>query len=55
MDCGYCFGRAVAWIEWRTTGRPKGAPVCNAHLCERDRCDNFNQRLLKVEMLDGLS
>jgi hypothetical protein len=44
LRCGYCRDAAVIWIEWTTIGRPKGAPVCAAHLCEHDRADNFGKR-----------
>lgn len=44
MECGYCTDRAILWMEWRTIGRPKGAPVCTAHMCEQDRADNFGVR-----------
>lgn len=45
MQCGYCAEIAVAWIEWPTTGRPKGAMVCERHLAERDVPDNFGHRI----------
>lgn len=36
MRCGYCKEDAVAWIEWPTIGRPKGAMVCEEHLYDMD-------------------
>ena len=53
MRCGYCTDRAVAWIEWKTIGRPKGAPVCATHLAARNVPDNFGDLLKVIEMLDG--
>lgn len=44
LKCGYCPEFSVAWIEWVTIGRPKGAPVCQAHLDERNVPDNWGQR-----------
>jgi hypothetical protein len=41
MECGYCHEQATEWMEWRTTGRPKGAPVCPAHRIEHDTPDNW--------------
>jgi hypothetical protein len=48
--CGYCDEKPVAWIEWATIGRPKGAPVCERHLYEMDKLDNFGNRI-KVDWL----
>jgi hypothetical protein len=50
MKCGYCAEQAIAWIEWITIGRPKGAPVCQVHLTERDQPDNRGDRPT-VEMI----
>jgi len=44
VKCGYCPGRAVAWMTWVTIGRPRGAPVCTAHMCELDHADNYGRR-----------
>jgi hypothetical protein len=41
LRCGYCTRPAVAWMTWKTIGRPKGALVCKAHKAERDRPDNY--------------
>lgn len=39
--CGYCPETPIAWMEWETIGRPKGAPVCTAHKVEFNKPDNF--------------
>jgi hypothetical protein len=36
-----CKAEAVYWMEWQTTGRPKGAPICAEHKVERDIPDNW--------------
>jgi hypothetical protein len=32
-----CPTEATHWVEWPTTGRPKGAFVCDEHLGDTDR------------------
>lgn len=43
LQCGYCKEQSIAWIDWKTIGRPKGAPVCQKHLDERNTPDNFGE------------
>jgi hypothetical protein len=43
LQCGYCKNPSIAWIDWRTIGRPKGAPVCQKHLNEMNTPDNFGE------------
>ena len=44
MKCGFCDATAVAWLKWRTIGRPKGSTVCKYHLYKMDVQDNFGDR-----------
>lgn len=43
MKCGYCTKEAIAWMEWKTIGRPKCVPVCEMHKTEHDKPDNFGE------------
>src|SRR5690242_1500862 len=43
LQCGYCKEKSIAWIEWKTIGRPKGAPVCQVHLDKANKPDNFGE------------
>jgi hypothetical protein len=52
MRCGYCGEQAIAWIEWYTIGRDKGAPVCQAHFDKMNVPDNFGRGLKVIEMLE---
>jgi hypothetical protein len=41
MKCGYDNNEAIEWMEWTTTGRPKGAPVCAECKVKHNKPDNF--------------
>ncbi len=54
LRCGYCPEQAIAWMEWKTIGRPKGAPVCAAHWAERDVPDNWGDHPVFLVLKDAL-
>jgi hypothetical protein len=43
MKCGYDNNEAIEWMEWTTTGRPKGAPVCPTCKVKHNKPDNFGR------------
>jgi len=43
LRCGYCQDDATAWMEWETTGRPKGSPVCDFHGVTHNTPNNFGR------------
>jgi hypothetical protein len=43
LQCGYCKEQSIAWVDWKTIGRPKGAPVCQTHLDKMNVPDNFGE------------
>jgi len=47
--CGYCDKLSVAWTTWPTIGRPKGAPMCQEHLDERNIKNNFGEYDLVIQ------